>query len=708
MASARTQALFFYFSPTTHPAFVLGSCSAVTVDLSGPETPGRKENTMRSARLAVVLILLLSPALIHAEDQPPVDKVLSPYFFIENAKSGVEQFPLKSTNVVASISGVVADVTVTQTYENQGTTPINARYVFPGSTRAAVHGMRIRIGDKVVVARIKERQQAAKEFEEAKAAGKSASLLEQQRPNVFSMAVANILPGDRVEVELTYSEMLSPEQGIYQFVYPAVVGPRYSHTPEGAAKEDSKFVASPYLHEGQRTPSNLSIKVNLSTGVPIAELRSPSHKPRIEMENPSLAHISLNNDKGARDFVLDYQLSGKEIQSGLILYEGAKENFFLLTVQPPVRVAQDEIPPREYIFVVDVSGSMHGFPLNTAKEVLQNLIGGLKPTDTFNVVLFSGGSRVLAPASLAANQNNIQQALSVIGREAGGGGTELAAALRTAILLPRTEHVSRSIVVVTDGFIAEEPEALSLIHQNLKSTNFFAFGIGSSVNRYLIEGIARAGQGEPFVVMNASEADAAGERFRQYIQAPLLTDIRVIYRGFDAYDVEPEAQPDLFAERPLVLFGKWRGPKTGQIEVAGRGATTPYSQTFDVKDSVSRPEHAALPQLWARTRIARLSDFNFQREDNEAVREVTTLGLTYSLLTRHTSFIAVLEQVRNPNGVANDVNQPLPLPEGVSDLAVGDAFGMGAEPNFWLMILGGGMLLLIVASLRARRRTLSC
>src|SRR5262245_50224829 len=266
--------------------------------------------------LALIFVLLTTP-LVQAEDQP-TEKTLSPYFFVDGP-NGVDAFPLKSTDVVVNISGVIADVTVTQVYENQGAVPINARYVFPGSTRAAVHGMRIRIGDKVVVARIKERQQAAKEFAEAKAAGKSASLLEQQRPNVFTMSVANILPGDRVEVELTYSEVLSPEQGIYQFVYPAVVGPRYSHTPEGAAKEDSKFVASPYLHEGQRTPSNLSITVNLSTGVPIAELRSPSHKPRIEMENPSLAHLSLNNDKGATDFVLDYQLSGKEIQSGLIL-----------------------------------------------------------------------------------------------------------------------------------------------------------------------------------------------------------------------------------------------------------------------------------------------------------------------------------------------------------------------------------------------------
>jgi Ca-activated chloride channel family protein len=185
----------------------------------------------------------------------------------------------------------------------------------------------------------------------------------------------------------------------------------------------------------------------------------------------------------------------------------------------------------------------------------------------------------------------------------------------------------------------------------------------------------------------------------------VLTDIHVHYRGFDAYDVEPERQPDLFAERPIVLIGKWRGALQGQVEVTGRSASGLFTQTFDAGESVSRPEHEALPQLWARTRIARLSDFGFQRDDAEAVREVTTLGLTYSLLTPHTSFIAVLEQTRNLTSQATDVHQPLPLPEGVSDLAV--AYGMGAEPGFELLVLAGGVLLLI-AGVKAWRRTLSC
>src|SRR5262245_41804385 len=580
--------------------------------------------------LALILLFAGTPGLAQSPDGSRAEKTLSPYFFVEGDKRGVEAFPLKSTDVVANITGVIADVTVTQVYENHGAAPINAKYVFPGSTRAAVHGLRIRVGNKAVVAKIKERQQAAQEFEEAKAAGKNAALLEQQRPNVFTMQVANIMPGDRVEVQLVYSEMLTPEKGIYEFVYHTVVGQRYSNTTVATAPEPSQWCKSPYLHQSESSPALFSIRVNVSGGVPLADLRSSTHAPRVDWEGPSLAHVSLDNDAGDRDFILNYRLSGREIQSGLMIYEGEKENFFLLTVQPAERVVTRDIPPREYIFVLDVSGSMNGFPLDTAKKVLENLVGNLKPTDTFNVVLFSGASRVLSPVSLAANSQNVSRALAAISNERGGGGTELEAALSTAIRLPRSGLVSRSIVVVTDGYIAEEAGAFDLIHQNLNNTNFFAFGIGGSVNRHLIEGIARAGQGEPFVVTSPQEADAAGERFREYIESPVLTNVRVNFHGFEAYDTEPEIQPDLFAERPVVVFGKWHGSKTGQIEVTAVAAHGPFIKVLDVTESTSRPEHSALPQLWARSRIARLSDYNFQNAA-EAAREVTLLGLQYSL-----------------------------------------------------------------------------
>jgi Ca-activated chloride channel family protein len=613
------------------------------------------------------------------------DKTLAPYFVVEGASKQTDAFPLKSTKADVTVSGVIASVTVTQVYENTGSVPFNARYVFPASTRAAVHGMTMRLGDRTIVARIKERQQAKQEFEAAKTAGKTASLLDEERPNVFSMSVANVLPKDRVEVELRYTELLVPTDGVYQFVYPTVVGPRYvgAHPAEPVSLD---WVESPYLHEGQDTPATFDIGVTLSGALPIADVRSPSHAVDVKWDKPSLARIRLakaDGRAGNRDFILEYRLAGRAIDAGLMLYEGAPENFFLLMVQPPATVDATAIPPREYIFVLDVSGSMYGFPLDTAKKLIRELIGRLRPTDSFNVILFSGASRLMSPSSLAATTENIDRALAVIDRERGGGGTELQGALEMAVKLPRTTPVSRTVAVITDGFIAEEAGAFKLIHDNLHDTNLFAFGIGSSVNRHLIEGLARAGQGEPFVLTDPSQAAATAARFRHTIESPVLTNVHVEAKGFDTFALEPQAQPDVFAERPVLVFGKWRGPRQGELVVTGRTATGTFSKTIRVADAAPRPENEALVRLWARTRIARLSDFNFDGGD-EAVREVTSLGLTYSLLTKHTSFIAVLQEVRNPGGVAKDVKQPLPLPMGVSDLAVGE-YGSGAEPEVWLL-----------------------
>lgn len=661
------------------------------------------------ASLTVLTVVLGGAAGVRAAERDDGDKTSSPYFFVEGGAPGADVFPLKSTEVAANVSGVIADVTVRQTYENRGNTPINARYVFPGSTRAAVHGMRFRIGDKAVVAKIKEKQQASKEFEKAKAEGKSASLLEQERPNVFTMSLANVLPGDRVEVELVYSELLVPTDGTYQFVYPTVVGPRY--TKGGAASPAAKWTSNPYLHAGDAGPSKVSIKVAVSAGMPIAQMRSPSHDGRatIAYEDRSLARVSLDGVAGDRDFILDYRLAGQAIESGLLLWQGEKESFFLLTVQPPARVTPAAIAPREYIFVLDVSGSMHGFPLDTAKKVMASLFARLKPTDTFNVVLFSGASRVLAPASLPATPQNLGQAVQIIDHETGGGGTELEAALRSAMTLPRTAHVSRSVVVVTDGYIAEERGAFDLIDKHLNDTNVFAFGIGSGVNRHLIEGVAHAGRGEPFVVTKPEEADEAAERLRRYIESPVMTEVKVTAKGFDVYDVEPRAQPDLFAERPVVLFGKWRGPKQGQLVVTGMTPAGRFTKAIDVAAARPRAEHAALPQLWARTRIARLSDFATTDEDAEAAREVTTLGLTYSLLTRHTSFIAVIEQVRNPTAQAKNVTQPSPLPAGVSDLAVAEeAYSSGAEPSFYLLLALCAATFVLVRMRKGKGQVTSC
>ena len=342
-------------------------------------------------------------------------------------------------------------------------------------------------------------------------------------------------------------------------------------------------------------------------------------------------------------------------------------------VQPPRRVVPAQIPPREYIFVLDVSGSMRGFPLDTAKVLIRELIGGLRPSDRFNVLLFSGASRLLAPQSLAATPANVSQMIAAIENEPGGGETELGAALDHAIALPQTAGVSRTTIVITDGFVEAEAGIFEQIRTHLNRSNLFAFGIGTSVNRFLIEGMARAGQGEPFVVAAAGEAKAAAQKFQDYVKSPVLTHVAVETPDFQTYDVEPSSIPDLFANRPLVVFGKWRGKPAGTVHVTGLGGDGPYEKVFDVSTVAPSAANEALRYLWARSRVARLGDdrADTRGDGGEATRQsITALGLKYELLTAYTSFIAVHEQVRNKEGAADAVEQPLPMPQGVSDSAV--------------------------------------
>jgi Ca-activated chloride channel homolog len=646
--------------------------------------------TSRLVPLALILSLVALPRRSSAATTTDPDKTLSPYFVVDGAEPGVEALPLESTHAKVHIAGVIADVTVTQAYKNDGKKPINARYVFPASTRAAVYGMKMMVGTRVIVAKIKEREAARAEYEAAKQAGKTASLLEQDRPNVFSMNVANILPGDHILVELRYTELLVPTDGTYELDYPTVVGPRYVSAKVDPSDSHNQFAASGYQHQGQAPSYEFGIDVALDAGMKIQGIDSPSHAIQTTY---AAGHTSATIGLGAgdttggnRDFVLRYRLGGDDLASGLLLYPGKDESFFLMMVQPPKRPTPEQIPPREYVFIVDVSGSMEGFPLDTAKHLMRDLIGRLRPTDTFDLLLFAGDSRLYREQSVTASKHNVDDAIAFMSAQNGGGGTELLPALQRAMALPRpAAGVSRTFVVITDGYIAEEPAIFDQVRGHLGEANVFAFGIGSGVNRHLIEGVAKAGQGEAFVVLNGAEAPAAAIKFRDYVESPVLTSVKVAFDGFGAYDVEPKSLPDVFAQRPVVVFGKYKGALTGKIKLTGVSGHGRFVNTFDVATFDADPANQALSYLWARTRIANLSDF-YQGDANKD--EVVKLGLEYNLLTKFTSFIAVQQIVRTA-GNATDVDQQLPMPQGVSDDAVGNE--VGAEPPLAILLVFVGL-----------------
>ncbi len=659
---------------------------------------------LATVSLAATCFVLLTARPLHAQEAAPRQKTESPYFFVKSDSPDVDRLPLKGTDVDVRISGVIADVTVTQTYRNEGQRPIEAKYVFPGSTKAAVGGLTVRLADRLITAQIREKQQARIEYETAKQEGKTAALLEQQLPNVFQMNVANILPGDDVKVELRYTELLVPQGGNYQFVFPTVVGPRYNSPQSENAQ--AKWVTQPTLRADVAPSTSFKMKVAIDTPMGIKEVRSLTHAIDVKTSDEARhADVALRADGRPldnRDVVIDYRLAGEKIESGLMLYKGngdGAENFFLAMVEPPKSVAATAISPRDYIFVVDISGSMHGFPLDTAKTVLERLIGGLRPSDTFNVLLFSGSNRMLNDHSVPATRANIEQALATIKNYNGSGSTELIPALKRVYAEPKAANVSRSIVVVTDGYVTVEREAFDVVRKNLDKANLFSFGIGSSVNRHLMEGLARAGMGEPFIITDPVQAPEQAARFRRMIESPVLTNVHATFGGLDVYDVEPQQLPDVLGERPVIVFGKWRGEARGGVTIAGQSANGPWKQELRIGGRTAQ-NASALRALWARHRIAALSDQEALAAGDRYKQAITDLGLKYSLLTQYTSFIAVDKVVRNTAG-SDSVNQPLPLPQGVSENALGAEVPSTPEPEVFGAV---AVALSMLAMLRRRAR----
>jgi Ca-activated chloride channel homolog len=662
------------FTPSTSIAHTIRFQTSELLLLN--ETTQRVVNTVWSLGMDVLktlftLMIVLSTVLATQEVyafKPALgtDKKLtrgedwcgSPRFLVSRGDSN--SFSLRSTEVNATLLGVIADVHIRQVYVNSGRTPAEATYIFPLSTRAAVYGMKMTVGDRIITAKVQTKQQARTTYTNAINEGRSATLLEQIKSNIVQMSVGNIMPKDSIVVDVTYTEAINLSEGVYEFVYPAVVGPRYVSNVNPNEYDD--ILSSRDIP--QEVPGKFTIKTRISAGLAAKAVESPSHEiltkiTQLSKESNTLSSVKQSNrntqteitlakpnDPMNRDFVVRYRLSGQDIESGLLLTRTEKENYFMLMVQPPREVEIPSIVPREFIFIVDVSGSMYGFPLNTAKYLMDKLFTTLRPTDKFNIMLFSGGQKVLSPKSLPATQENITSATTFMNSGYGGGGTELLPALQQAFSMEIEKGYARNFVVVTDGYVTIEKQAFDLVRKNLNTANIYAFGIGSNVNRLLIEGLARAGKAEPMIVNNQNTANEMADKFREYIEAPVLTDMRVDYGDLDVYDVDPPAIPSATAKRPVVIFGKWKGNPTGKVTLRGRSAEGEYSFSVNVAGEPIRPEHSALKYLWARNRITYIEDgfispYGSGISIAEEEKKIADIGLEYNLLTKYTSFVAV-------------------------------------------------------------------
>ncbi len=615
------------------------------------------------------------------------------------------QCPLEHTDVRVEVSGFVARVTLTQRFGNPYSEPIEAVYTFPMSDRAAVDTMLMKVGNRVIRGNIKEREEAQRIYQQARDAGKTASLLDQERPNIFTQSVANILPGDAIEITISYVEYLKYEEGEYEFSFPMVVGPRYipGNAPGGprpAAADgglgakagpestdqvpDAGRVNAPITPEGTRAGHDISLTVKVDAGLPLQEIHSELHEVDVQT-NGSVATVSLKNNKEIpnRDFILKYKVAGQNIGDAVLSHAGAKGGFFSVVLHPPARVTAQQATPKEMIFVIDCSGSMSGFPIETAKATMKRCIEGMNPNDTFNLVTFAGGLGYCFDKVVPNTPQNIKKALEYLSNLEGGGGTEMMPAIQAALGGPHDPERLRVVCMMTDAYIGNDFEILDAIQKNAKDTRVFSFGIGNSVNRFLIDGMARAGRGEAEVVSLESDGDAAATRFHERIQSPVLTDISIDFGGLNVSEVfpDPELIPDLFSAKPVVLTGRYAGSGGGTITVRGETAEGAFERKIDVNLPASQPEHDVLAPLWARKRIDWLMEqdwLGIQRGNpNRDVKgDITKLGLEFGLMTQYTSFVAVEEKVVTEGGKPKTVEVPVEMPDGVSYEGI---FGKEAE-----------------------------
>ena len=592
--------------------------------------------------------------------------------------------PLKHTDVRADISGFLTRVTVTQVFANSAPDRIEAVYVFPLPEQAAVDDMTVQVGDRTIRSLIKKREEAQKIYDQAKQQGHLAALLDQERPNIFTQSVANIQPNEQVTVTIRYVQHLNYESGSYQFVFPMVVGPRYipgnpisnqagGRLPDTTRVPDGSRISPPIIPEGMRAGHDISLAVTLDAGVPIQDIRSATHDIDVDRIGATTATVRLKNEAEIpnKDFILKYDVAGPELADG-ILFHSSKDRggFFSLILQPPARFPEYDIAPKELVFVLDTSGSMMGFPIEKAKEVINRALDGLYPGDTFNLITFSGDTHILFPEPVYPTAENLRKAKTFLTSRSGGGGTEMMKAIGAALAPSDSQDHVRVVCFLTDGYVGNDMEIISEVQKHPKA-RVFSFGIGSSVNRFLLSKMAEAGRGEVEFVTLEDKAEAAAQRFYDRIRAPLLTDVTIDWGKLPVTDVYPARIPDLFSGKPLIITGRYTAPIQSTIQLRGQRAGMPFKRDIDLNFTDEEPQHDVLAALWARTKIDDLMSQDWQGMQagtpSGLLRDqITQLGLDYRLMTQFTSFVAVEERTAIQDGKPRRVQVPVEMPEGVS------------------------------------------
>lgn len=641
--------------------------------------------------------------------------------------------PLRHTDVTADIAGYVARVTVTQEFHNPTRTPIEAVYTFPLPDDAAVDDMTMRIGNRTIHGEIKRREEAREIYEAAKSQGKAAALLDQERPNIFTQAVANILPGDRVRITIRYVNLLKYDEGRYEFAFPMVVGPRFvpggGYTTPGKRGEpspvkkiegdpgatsvvtDAEKITPPITPPGTRAGHDISLTVNLDAGLPLGEVRSPLHAVDVRRIAPTRAVVRLRgeNEIPNKDFILRYTAAGSAIQSGMLAYAPGKSGgYFTLIVQPPLSPPRDSITPKEMVFVIDQTGSQSGWPIAKAKETMRYCIQNLNPGDTFQLIGFNTDIYPCFEAPVPATAETVAKALAFLAPIEGSGGTDILKSIDYALKLPDDpEGRLRVICYLTDGYVGNDMQIIEHVGKNRGRARVFPFGVGNSVNRFLIEGMAREGRGQTEYVTLDTPGEAPAARFYRRVADPVLLDVAVDWNGLPVEDIYPRHIPDVFSAGPIVLKGRYTRAGEGDITIRGLLRGQPWSQTLHVTFPAVKADGGAIATLWAREKIEDLQAQDWVGAQTNSPKpdiqeQIVNVALEYRLMSQHTSFVAVEERVINVGGKQRTLDVPVEMPEGVSYEGI---FGNEKEEQEVLArrSLGRGVMLSAATATRAGR-----
>lgn len=615
--------------------------------------------------------MILTTALLLTQLRPPVEN--PGQMFVVGPRSRTIM-PLERTSVTADVAGMGARVTVRQSFVNPSTTPIEALYTFPLPPDAAVDTMRIRIGDRTIDGSVMRRAAAKAAYDAAKAKGQTAALLDQETDNVFTQSVANVMPGGRITVEISYVQLLKFEDGEFEFSYPMVVGPRYM----GAGSPPK--VATATLPAGVRSGANVDLAVTLHGGAPIQEFHSVLHAVTARRTDAETVRIELarKDEIPNRDFVLHYRTASKGVQeAAFTTWDERTGGHFALVLAPPPKPDPADRAPKEMEFVMDQSGSQSGFPIDKSKELTLQLMKTMGPDDTFNVLGFSNEVNPLWPEPRPNTPANVAEAKAFVQGLEANGGTQMEKAV-VAALSPATDPNRLRIVLFnTDGFAGQESTILSDVQRLRGTSRLFTFGISNSVNYALINAMSVEGRGASETVTLAEDAAAARDRFAKRLESPLLVNVAVGFAGGDVTDVTPAHLPDVFSARPVVVYGRYTKPGHTRLTLTGRSGREPWSRTIDLDLPKTTGDGSSVASLWARARLAEMKADGYTAramgKPPENEETMTKLALDYRLLSETTSFVAIDRSVSNPNGNPTSVTVPLDMPQGVT-------MGMAAAP----------------------------